>query len=161
MALIYQNPKQKEKDLRLEMPASLLYSLRVIGRGSVNRLILEILREYRTPPNSKMTSPGRDTISQLDKLYFNFYPYPGSPRNFTEDKIWSRIGRFALMCPVHIYELVQKSALENLMSVKEFIVQVLINHLGWILEDPFLFEKFQEAFNTNPHAFRRPLLYLL
>ena len=50
----------------------------------------------------------------------------------------------------------QKSALENLMSVKEFIVQILINHLGWILEqDPFLFVKFKEAFNSNPHAFRR------
>ena len=60
------------------------------------------------------------------------------------------------MCPVRIYELVQKSALENPMSVKEFIVQILINYLGRILEeDPFLFEKFQEAFHTNPHAFRR------
>src|SRR5262249_50800220 len=97
---------RQEKGLRLKLPASLLYSLRVIGRGSVNDLILRILREYR--PDSKSRGYGRDTISQLDKLYFNFYPYPGS-RNFTEDKINSKVGRFALMCPVHIYELVQKS----------------------------------------------------
>ena len=158
MDLIYQNPRQKEKNIRLEMPISLLYSLRVIGRGSVNRLILEILREYCTAPDSKMV--GRTTIEILDKLYYMWYPYP--PKIFREEIITSKIGRFALMCPVHIYELTQKSALENLMSVKEFIVQVLINHLGWILEeDPFLFEKLQEALNTNPHAFRRPLLYLL
>src|SRR5215472_3379035 len=118
MALIY-GPRQ-EKDIRLEMPASLLYSLRVIGRGSVNRLILEILREYR--PDSKSRGYGRDTISQLDKLYFFHYPYP--PKNYTEDKINSKIGRFALVCPIHIYELVQQSALENLMSVRVFIVQI-------------------------------------
>src|SRR5215470_14904438 len=124
MALIYQNPKQKEKDLRLKMPASLLYSLRVIGRGSVNDLILRILREYR--PDSKGRGYGRDTISQLDKLYFFYYPYPNSPKNFTENKINAKIGRFALMCPVHIYRLVQKLAVEHLIPVKEFIVQVLI-----------------------------------
>jgi len=38
------------------------------------------------------------------------------------------------------------------MPLKEFIVKILINHLGMILEkDPFLFLKFQEAFNANPH----------
>jgi len=37
MALV-QDSKQKEKDMRLEMPAR--YSLKVIGRGSVNKLIL-------------------------------------------------------------------------------------------------------------------------
>jgi len=43
------------------------------------------------------------------------------------------------------------------MSVREFIVQILINHLGRILEeDPFLFLKFQQAFDRKPDAFRRP-----
>ena len=88
MALV-QNFEQ-QKVIVLEMSASLLYSLRVIGRGSVNRLILEILREYR--PDSKSRGYGRDTISQLDKLYFLYYPYPNSPKNFTEDKINSKVG---------------------------------------------------------------------
>src|SRR5215469_8454696 len=149
MALIYQE-KEKDKVIILEMPCSLRYALKVVN-SSINNLILTILREYR--PDSKMTSrgynSGRDTISQLDKLYCNFYPYP---RNFTEDKIRSRIRRFSLRCPAHIHKIVQDSALANLMPLKEFIVKILINYLGRILEkDPFLFLKFQEAFNANPH----------
>ena len=76
-----------------------------------------------------------------------YYPYPPKDLKNHLKK------RFHLVTSADIRRLVQKSALENLMCVKEFIVQILINHLGRILEEDI--EKFQEAFNTNPHAFRR------
>ena len=96
MALIY-GPRQ-EKGLRLKLPASLLYSLRVIGRGSVNDLILRILREYR--PDSKSRGYGRDTISQLDKLYFLYYPYP--PKTLQKIKL-TRRSADSLWCVQFVY----------------------------------------------------------
>ena len=93
MALVLDS-KQREKVIRLEMPCSLLYALKVV-HSSINDLILTILREYYyTPPNSKMKSRGygRDIISQLDKLYFEFYPYP--TKRFTENIIRSKIRDF-------------------------------------------------------------------
>jgi len=82
-----------------------------------------------------------------------YYPYP--PKDLKNHL--KKVKRFHLVTSADIHDLVQTSALEHLMSVKEFIVQILINHLGRILEeDPFLFVKFREVFNSNPHAFRRP-----
>ncbi|MGC2575932.1 MAG: hypothetical protein WA364_30890 [Candidatus Nitrosopolaris sp.] len=145
MALVLDS-KQKEKCLRLKMPVSLLYSLRVIGRGSVTRLILEIL-QGQTPQTSGSKMVGRTTIEILDKLYYMWYPYP--LKRWNGEIIKSKIGRFSLICPAHIYKLVQDSALVHLMPLKEFMVKILTNNVGKILEeDPFLFVKFQEAFDA-------------
>jgi hypothetical protein len=158
MALIYQ---EKEKVVVLEMPCSLRYALKVVN-SSMNNLILTILLEsdiYKSRPspdsyiyksNLQIFEKGRDMISQLDKLFIYFYPYP---RNFSEDKIRSSVRRFSLRCPAHIHKIVQDSALLHLMPLKEFIVKILINYMGRLLEeDPFSVNlKFQKAFYKDPH----------
>src|SRR5215469_17918198 len=123
-------------------------------RSGLCGTIMSVLLQFYSCSDSRMVDHGRDIIGQLDKLYYYYYPYP--PKRFTQETITSKIRRFHLRYPIQIRDLIRDSALANLMPLKEFIVKILINHLGRILEkDPFLFLKFQEAFNANPHAFRR------
>src|SRR5215467_221937 len=146
---------EERKVILLEMPASLLYALKVLTcsrsleggpEGVITGTIIRILREFRDSKSHDLGfTTGHSIVKQLDKLYFMYYPYP--PKDLKNHL--KKVKRFHLVTSADIRRLVQKSALEHLMSVKEFIVQILISHLERILEeDPFLFVKFQEAFNA-------------
>ena len=140
----------------LGMPYSVLYALKIIGHGSINDLIIAILREWPGMSDSKFykINHGRTTKEILDKLYYMWYPYP--TKRFTEDIIRAKTRTFSLRYPTHIMELIKRSALANLMPLKEFIVKILIDKIEEMFEeDPCFHTKFQEAFNTNPHAYHR------
>jgi len=144
------------------MPASLLYALKVLTcsrslergpEGGITGTTIRILREFRDSKSHDLGfTTGHTILEQLDKLYFMYYPYP--PKDLKNHL--KKVKRFHLITSADIRKLVQDSALDNLMPLKEFIVKILTDKVREILDDdPFLFLKFQEAFNTNPHAFRR------
>ena len=118
--------------LRFDMPASVLFCLKGLGKSrhkSITQIILHILwsgLQVRTMDHGYEYSHriGRRTPSQqLDKYFLQFYPY--HTQHLSEDKAINSRSFHLVVTSTSLLDNTKNAALMYMLTFNDFVVQIL------------------------------------